>query len=233
MRHYILVGAGGFGREVMPLVIAQLAHEIGSGRARAYFAVEDLRDEVETNGVPTISLEHARDLRGEIFFNVAIADSKVRERIAEHCLAVGMVPFPIAAASSLDLAANQFGAGAILCPFTMVTANARIGRFFHANFYSHVAHDCEIGDFVTFGPGVRCNGNVRIEDHAYIGTGAILRPAGKAAPLVIGRGAIVAMGAVVLTHVPAGETVFGNPARAWRGGLHRTSDAPSSTRSET
>jgi len=213
MRRYILVGAGGFGREVMPLMLAQFSRQAEAGLTEIYFAVEHLAEEREVNGVPIISLEQACGLSGELYFNVAIADSKVRERIAENCLAAGMAPFSIMASSALDLAENQIGAGAILCPFSMVTANVRLGRFFHGNYYSYVAHDCEIGDFVTFAPGVRCNGSIRIGDHAYIGAGAMIRQGSKTEPLIIGRAAVVGMGAVVLSHVPAGATVFGNPAR--------------------
>ncbi len=105
------------------------------------------------------------------------------------------------------------GSGAILQPFVTLTANIIIGRCFHANIYSYVAHDCVIGDFVTFAPSVHCNGNVHIHDHAYIGTGAILRQGTPDKPLTIGAGAIVGMGAVVTKDVPPGVTVIGNPAR--------------------
>ena len=70
-----------------------------------------------------------------------------------------------------------------------------------------------MGDFVTFAPGVHCNGNVVVEDHAYIGAGAILKPGRPDEPLVIGRGAVVGMGAVVTKSVAPGTTVVGNPAR--------------------
>ena len=52
-----------------------------------------------------------------------------------------------------------------------------------------------------------------IEDHAYIGTGAILRQGTPSVPLVIGRGAVIGMGAVVTKNVASGATVIGNPAR--------------------
>ena len=105
------------------------------------------------------------------------------------------------------------GAGAVLSPFVTITSNVRIGQHFHANLYSYVEHDCVVGDFVTFAPGVHCNGNVVVEDHAYIGTGAILKQGQPGKPLVIGRGAVVGMGAVVTKSVAPGVTVVGNPAR--------------------
>ena len=109
--------------------------------------------------------------------------------------------------------AVELGEGAIISPFVTITSNVRIGRHFHANLYSYVAHDCVIGDFVTFAPAVRCNGNVVIEDHAYVGTGAILKQGKPGEPLIIGRRAVVGMGAVVTKNVPEGMTVIGNPAR--------------------
>jgi acetyltransferase-like isoleucine patch superfamily enzyme len=60
---------------------------------------------------------------------------------------------------------------------------------------------------------VHCNGNIVIEDHAYIGAGAVIKQGRPGAPLVIGAGAVVGMGAIVTRSVPAGTTVVGNPAR--------------------
>lgn len=108
---------------------------------------------------------------------------------------------------------NEIGAAAIVCHHAVITANARIGRGFHCNLGAYVAHDCVIGDFVTFAPGVKCNGNVEVGDYAYVGAGAMLRQGIPGRPLRIGRGATVGMGAIVVADVPDGAIVAGNPAR--------------------
>ena len=65
--------------------------------------------------------------------------------------------------------------GSALSPFVTIGSNVRIGKCFQANLYSYVEHDCVIGDFVTFAPGVKCNGNIHIHAHAYIGAGAMIK----------------------------------------------------------
>ena len=144
---------------------------------------------------------------------LAIASGMVREKLVTRCSCDDVAFFEVRAANVVVMDEVQIGPGAVLCPFVTLTSNIRIGHHFHANLYSYVEHDCVIGDFVTFAPGVHCNGNVVVEDHAYIGTGAILRQGKPGEPLVIGRGAVVGMGAVVTKNVAPGTTVVGNPAR--------------------
>jgi sugar O-acyltransferase (sialic acid O-acetyltransferase NeuD family) len=147
---------------------------------------------------------------------LAISDSRIRERLAVRCAADGLGFFEVRASNVVVMDEVTIGEGAILSPFVTITSNVRIGRHFHANLYSYVEHDCVIGDFVTFAPGVHCNGNIVIEDHAYIGAGAMIKQGKPGRPLTIGHGAIVGMGAVVTRDVPPGATVVGNPARPIR-----------------
>ncbi len=125
-----------------------------------------------------------------------------------RCRDAGIGFLSARSATHVEMDEVEIGEGALLSPYTTVTSNIRIGRHFHLNLYSYVEHDCMIGDFVTFAPSVRCNGNVRIGDGAYVGSGAVIRQG-----LRIGAGATVGMGAVVTKDVPAGETWIGNPAR--------------------
>jgi sugar O-acyltransferase (sialic acid O-acetyltransferase NeuD family) len=213
MNIYAIIGAGGFGREVIPVARQMLAANQESEEYELIFVIENLQTETLINEYRTISDEEFLSCKADKkYFNIAIADSKVRERIAEKMIAAGISPFSIIAQNSIVLDKNSIGEGAILCPFTTITSNARIGRFFHANIYSYVAHDCIIGDFVTFAPGVHCNGKINIEDHAYIGTGAVIKQGTEEKPVVIGKGSTVGMGAVVTKSVQPLITVVGNPA---------------------
>ena len=144
---------------------------------------------------------------------IAIANSVVREKLVQRLDEDKIQHLDIQAKNTVILDEVEIGEGSLLCPFTCLTSNIKIGKFFHANIYSYVAHDCVIGDYVTFAPGVKCNGNIHIEDHAYIGTGAVIKQGTPEKPLVIGKGAVIGMGAVVTKSVPAGVTVIGNPAR--------------------
>lgn len=204
-------GASGFGREIMPLVKAQYHAMFSDVR---FLFVDDSEDADFLNGYPILSYPEFLDLDATNKFAVlAIANSAVREKLIEKLESAGVGVLSVTANNVVILDEVDIGEGAILCHFTQLTSNIKIGKQFHANIYSYVAHDCVIGDYVTFAPGVRCNGNIHIEDHAYIGTGAIIKQGTPSKPLVIGKGAVVGMGAVVTKDVPPGVTVVGNPAK--------------------
>lgn len=205
-------GASGCGRGVMPFARETL-HREGVSFDRLVF-VDDQPKTVVVNGHRVLTYaEFLAASASERHVVLAIANGAVREKLAERCQRDGVRPWSVSAGNVVVLDDVQIGEGANLCHFVTLTSNIRIGRHFHANIYSYVEHDCVIGDFVTLAPGAKCNGNVVIEDHAYIGTGAIIRQGKPGQPLVIGKGAVIGMGAVVTRSVAPGVTVVGNPAR--------------------
>lgn len=203
-------GAGGCGRGIMPLVREQY----GSIATEILFVDDRMAGPDTCNGHRVTSyIDWIRERTHVRKATLAIANSRIRERLALRCRADGVEFLEVRSNNVVVMDDVVLGEGAILCPFVTIASNVRIGAHFHANLYSYVEHDCVIGDFVTFAPGVKCNGNVTIEDHAYIGAGAVIKQGVPDVPIVIGQGATVGMGAVVTRSVPPGATVVGNPAR--------------------
>lgn len=207
---YAVYGKSGFGRETIPIIRERMKND----EIEQLVFIDDETEKKNVNGYNVWSFEHyssLKDVNKQVV--IAIADAVTRKKLAEKCAAQNMHFMSVLARSHLRLDECHIGEGAIFSPFTTLTSNIQIGVHFHCNIYSYVAHDCVIGDYVTFAPGVKCNGNVHIGNGAYVGTGAILRQGTTSQPLRIGAGAIVGMGAVVTKDVPANAVVVGNPAR--------------------
>jgi sugar O-acyltransferase (sialic acid O-acetyltransferase NeuD family) len=209
---YAVFGAGGYGREVIPLARKQLQKN-GKLIENLFFVVDN-PEKSNVNGTQVISLMEFLKIDAEQkYLTCAIADSKTRAAVKNRIQNSAILDWTVVAENCVVMDEVTIGLGSILSPFVTITSNVTIGSSFHANLYSYVGHDCVIGDFVTFAPGVKCNGNVVVDNHAYLGAGAIVRPGQTGKPLRIGEGAIVGIGAVVTKDVPSGVTVFGNPAK--------------------
>lgn len=208
MRLHGIYGAGGCGRGIMPLLAEQVRET-----AELVF-IDDSCQTDRVNGYPVWTWEtFLAKADRERSIAIAIANSSIREQIDRKRRAAAVDLIDIVSRNSVMMDDVEIGAGCLISPFVTMTSNIRIGTHFHCNIASYVEHDCRIGDYVTFAPGVRCNGNVHVADHAYIGSGAIIKNGTPDKPLVIGAGAVVGMGAVVTRDVSPGVVVAGNPAR--------------------
>lgn len=101
----------------------------------------------------------------------------------------------------------EIGEGVIVTPRSNINANARVGDFVSV-LGSGIGHDAIIDEFSTLSGRCSINGHVQIGKMVYVACGVSIAPSKK-----IDDGATVGIGSVVISNVKSGTTVFGNPAK--------------------
>lgn len=191
-REIYLFGAGGFGKEIQSH-LKSFSFEFAGFVDEKFGKLEDLDN---------------KELA------ICIGSSRIRKDVVSR-IQEGFenMSFPNLIHSSVrDLMRKvnsiTMGTGNIICADSWLTTNISLGDFNIINLNCTIGHGTEIGDFVSLMPSVNIGGDVNLEDEAYIGTNATILPG-----IRIGRGAVVAAGAVVTKDVPPNTTVKGVPAK--------------------
>lgn len=204
--HLLIIGAGGFAREV-----AWLARTISPDMSITFVVNREEYLTAPVDGIDVVLLDEIEPSPNQGFV-VGIGDPRARRDLASHCTARGLQSATLIH-PAIDLSgANTIGEGSVLCSGVVITTGIRIGRHVHLNLNSTVGHDTVIGDFVTVAPGANVSGNVAIEREASIGTGASIINGVHGNPLVVGERAVVAAGACVTKPVEPDSLVAGVPA---------------------
>jgi sugar O-acyltransferase (sialic acid O-acetyltransferase NeuD family) len=206
MESLIIVGAGGFGREV--LAWARQA----SPACHVKGFLDDNPDALARTPVDVPLLGPVTGYRPspEDRFICAIGRVDYKRRCVETLLAAGARFATVIHRTAVIGEAVRLGNGVILCPHTVVASHAQLGDFVSVNLHSTVAHDAVVGRWSQLHCHVDVTGGVTVGEGVTIGSHASLLPGVR-----VGDGALVGAGSVVMGDVAAGVTVFGAPARPY------------------
>ncbi|GAA3323919.1 acetyltransferase [Paeniglutamicibacter sulfureus] len=212
----VLIGAGGFGREVLDVVEAcNASQRHGTDKyIRLLGVVDDSPSDVNLNRLKDRGYDHlggvedilAQKTAGN--FVLGIGDPKVKRGVAERLENAGWHPMTVVHPSAVVGSVRAIGAGAIICGGVQLSTNTRLGRHVHLNPNSTIGHDTVLEDFVSVNPGAIVSGDVLVQSRTLIGAGAIILQ-----QLSIGEDALVGAGACVTRSVAADTVVIGVPAR--------------------
>lgn len=207
MRRLVIIGAGGFGREVLSWARQSASHGT-EWTVRGF-----LDDDPEAPGIAGLDVPRLGGVAGyrpepDDVFTCAIGHVDVKQRCIEAVQAAGGVFVPVIHRSVVIGERVTLGEGVILCPGVIVCPDARIGNFVSVNLHSTIAHDCHVGDFTQIHCHVDVTGNVRVGTCVTIGSHASLLPS-----VTVGDRTTIGAGSVVNRDVEAGVTVVGVPAR--------------------
>ncbi|EAP97397.1 putative acetyl transferase protein [Janibacter sp. HTCC2649] len=210
-RPVVIVGCGGFGREVRDVIDACIANGedwyfrgyVDDDPSSANLAaVERSQDEI-LGGVDW--LENApKDTHVFIGIGTGSVKARIDATLIRLGLSEGVLVHPTATLGR-DV---TIAGGSVVCAGVRMTTNIHLGRHVHVNLNTTIGHDVEIADHVSINPLVAISGNVRIGERSMIGTHAAILQG-----LDVGPDSIVGGSALVVRNVEESSTVKGVPAR--------------------
>ena len=210
----VLIGAGGFGKEV-----ASMVEYLNNVKPRYDLLgfVDDgecfkLGDEI--NGYPWLgTLDWVRENNDEsVFYTCTVGNVHTRACIQKELMALGKRFETIKAYDAYVSPHTKVGQGCVLYPAALISVNCTIGDGVLLNTRVNIGHDVEIGDYTTVSPSTSISGGCRIGEEVMIGGHSFINIGRK-----IGDKATVAAGSIVFSNVKPETTVLGNPAKRMKG----------------
>lgn len=212
MDRLIIVGAGGFGREVLNW--ARDAYRFGEAGATFHCGgfVDDnpkALDAFHAQGleVPWLGPLATWNPQPNDRHLVAVGSPATKRKLVDTLLAKGARFATLIHPTAVVGPRVTLGEGTILCPRVVLTCDIRIGRWVGLNVGTAVGHDAQIGDFSQTSSLCDITGGVRIGTGVFLGSRVSVLP-----KIEVGDGATLGAGSVVVRRVRAGTTVFGVPA---------------------
>lgn len=209
----VIIGAGGFGREVVDIVDAINSSDACEPRVPRFEVLGFLDDgtpdpaTLAPYGVGHLGpVSQLAEMPANVGIALGIGSPHVRRQLVES-YPNRSCPVFVHPSATMGRAVT-LGEGSIVCAGVRLTNNITIGRHVHLNLNVTVGHDARLEDFVTVSPLVAISGYVHVEREVMIGTGVTLNPG-----ITIGSRAVVGSGAAALKSVPSGATAVGVPAK--------------------
>jgi len=206
MKNLIIVGAGGFGREMYGTAMNAIGYAEQFLVKGFLDARADALDQF-ANYPPIIGSPDSYVPQKDDVFVTALGSINARRKCVASLEAHGAEFMSVIARTAFIGPNVKIDAGAFIAPCALISADAHVGRHVGIFHGTSIGHDSSLGDFSHVYAQCSIGGGVTI------GAGAVVYPGAVVAPRrTIGAGAVVGAGAVALLNVRENETVFGNPA---------------------
>jgi sugar O-acyltransferase (sialic acid O-acetyltransferase NeuD family) len=210
MKQIILIGAGGFGREVAAMI--RHTNSVKPSWDLLGFVDDDslMRDQ-RVSGHPVLGpIQAIRSYPGA-WCACCVAEPDTRRQLVGLATAMGARWATLVHHTAVVVDTAELGEGCILLPFSAVTTEAHLGRHVHVNYHSAIGHDGWLDDYVTLSSYVDITGKARLGSGVFVGSGASILP-GR----TVGEHAVIGAGAVVNRDIPPWAVAVGVPARVIR-----------------
>lgn len=206
----IIVGAGGFGREVVAIVHAMnsVRHEwelLGvADDMPAPSAVSQLSSARTVHIGPVDGVLRGRAPNTHVV--VAIGNPQLREKIVARLPSDTWFATLVHPTATIGTGVT-IGPGSVVAPGARLSVDIALGQHVQVDQNATIGHDVRLDEFARINPAACVSGGVTIGKGGYIGANATILQ-----DLHVASGAIVGAGAVVVRDVASHATVKGVPA---------------------
>lgn len=135
-------------------------------------------------------------------------DMPTRWKVFQQLVRLGVREFTTLAHPGVDLRYAAIGAGCIVNEGSNIGPGVKMGMQCVVGIGAIIAHECVIGDCVFVASGAVLGARSTVGSGVLLGLNAVVIPS-----ITIGELSFIGAGSVVIQNVPAGKTVFGNPAQ--------------------
>lgn len=208
LRDIVIFGCGGFGREILQIVLDQNAAS-PTWRVRGFLVSPDLQVADSVQGFPVYNDVRQIGSPEALEFAVGVGNPEARLKVVGNLRSESVASFPVLVHPRAWIGAHvKLEDGVVVCAGALLTTDIKVREHSHINIGATVGHDSVIGSFSTLSPGVHVSGRVTLGDLVEIGTGACINPG-----LTIGSRAVIGSAAAVVRDIAEGCTAVGVPAR--------------------
>lgn len=207
LKNLYLVGAGGFGREVLSQI--QDVHAAHGARWNIKGFLDDTDDPLQGKACDygVVGTVRGYTPAPDDVLLMCITAPQAKREIVPFLKSKGAVFDSFVSPFTYMGRHNHIGEGAVITMGFGMAVNVQVGDF-ATLLGCALAHDVTVGDYCTILGRVGLLGNVTVGNGVFIGDSAKI-----ASNVQVGDNAYVCMGSIVLKNVPAGAKVLGNPAR--------------------
>ncbi|AKC68728.1 acetyltransferase [Pandoraea oxalativorans] len=209
MKQYVIVGGGGFCRELISW-IRQI--NAGATKGEVVGVLDDNPDCLNGYDYGVAYLGKPADYLApaDVELVMAIGSPKVRERLVGMLrernpeTRFGTIVHP----SAVIAESARLGEGLIVCPQSLISADAQVGHFVTVNACSSIGHDASVGDFCTLSAHVDLMGFSTLGTRTFVGSGARVMPS-----VTIGADCTLGAGTTAMRRLADGMTLYAPPSK--------------------
>jgi len=203
----IIVGAGGFGREVY--LWAKDSFNFSKYKIKGFLS--NNRNDLDNFDIKVriIGDPDYYEIKENDRFIFAIGDIDTKKRMVTNLKKKGAKFLTLVHPTAIVADTTKIGEGVIICPFCLVSDSVILNDFVMMNTYSSCGHDARVGKYCILSPYATLNGFVILEDEVFLGTHATVISHKK-----VGYRSKISANSVVMRDVPPNKMVFGVPGKA-------------------